>query len=182
MRVIPSNLKDVLIIEPDIHRDDRGFFVETYHEKRYAEAGIKDRFVQDNHSASVRDTIRGLHAQLKHPQAKLVRCIYGEVFDVAVDVRKGSPSFGRWFGVRLSAENGKQMYIPGGFVHGFAVLSDRAEVEYKCSDVYHADDQFTILWNDPEIGVGWPVDHPLLSAKDKAAKVLKDQYQLLPFF
>ncbi len=180
MNVIPTPLPGVLVIEPKVHRDERGFFVETYHEPRYQAAGVPARFIQDNQSSSVKGTLRGLHAQVRHPQAKLVRCIEGSVFDVAVDVRKGSKTFGKWFGETLSADNARQMYLPVGFVHGFAVLSERAQVEYKCSGVYVADDQLTVLWNDPEIGIAWPLADPILSDKDRGAKTLKEQAGLLP--
>jgi dTDP-4-dehydrorhamnose 3,5-epimerase len=182
MELLPTSLLGVLLIQPKINRDGRGFFVETFHEPRYREAGVTARFVQDNHSSSVKNTVRGLHAQLRRPQAKLVRCVEGEIFDVAVDVRKGSPHFGKWFGALLSADNARQLYVPEGFVHGFAVLSERAQVEYKCSDVYVADDQFTVLWNDPGIGVDWGVAEPILSDKDKLAPPLSDVMGLLPSY
>lgn len=182
MELLPTGLPGVLLIQPKIHRDERGFFVETFHEPRYLAAGVTSRFIQDNQSSSVKDTLRGLHGQIKRPQAKLVRCIEGEIFDVAVDVRKGSPHFGRWFGALLNEDNARQMYIPEGFVHGFAVRSTRAQVEYKCSDIYVPDDQLTVLWNDPEIGVDWGIDDPILSAKDKVAKPLAELTDLLPSF
>jgi dTDP-4-dehydrorhamnose 3,5-epimerase len=180
MNVIKTPLEGVLVIEPKVHRDERGFFVETYHEERYKAAGISAAFVQDNQSASVQGTLRGLHAQIRRPQAKLVRCIDGEIFDVAVDVRKGSATFGKWFGTILDAVSAKQMYVPIGFVHGFAVLSAAAQVEYKCSDIYVPDDQLTVLWNDPAIGIQWPVKEPVLSPKDKQAKSLSAVTELLP--
>lgn len=180
MHVEPTALPGVLLITPKLHRDGRGFFIETYHEERYRAAGVGDRFVQDNHSQSVKGTLRGLHAQLKRPQAKLLRCVEGSIWDVACDVRVGSPSFGQWVGVELSAETGQQIYVPTGFVHGFAVLSERAQVEYKCSDVYVPEDQLTVLWNDPQLKVEWPVEVPLLSDKDRVAKPLSALMDLLP--
>jgi dTDP-4-dehydrorhamnose 3,5-epimerase len=182
MHVESTSIPGVLLISPKVFADPRGFFVETYHEERYAAAGMSAHFVQDNHSQSTKGTLRGLHAQLKRPQAKLVRCIEGSIWDVAVDVRVGSPTFGKWVGAELSAATAMQIYIPEGFVHGFAVLSERAQVEYKCSDVYVADDQFTVRWNDPELGVHWPLSDPLLSDKDRTAPLLKDVRSLLPKF
>jgi dTDP-4-dehydrorhamnose 3,5-epimerase len=180
MNVLTTSLPGVLVIEPKIHRDERGFFIETYHEERYLASGITTRFIQDNQSASVQNTLRGLHAQIRRPQAKLVRCIEGEIFDVAVDARKGSPTFGKWYGVFLNSQTARQMYIPEGFVHGFTVVSPAAQVEYKCSDVYVADDQLTVLWNDPAIGIVWPVQNPILSPKDRDAKPLNELLDLLP--
>jgi dTDP-4-dehydrorhamnose 3,5-epimerase len=172
MRVETMSVPGVLLITPDVFRDPRGFFVETYHETRYQASGIPDRFVQDNHSLSARGTLRGLHAQRSRPQAKLVRCISGLIWDVAVDIRVGSPHFGRWVGAELSADSAAQIYVPVGFAHGFAVLSESAEVEYKCSDYYAPQDQFTIRWDDPEIGIEWPLKGPLLSDKDAKAPLL----------
>lgn len=182
MHVEGTSIPGVLLISPKVFADPRGFFVETYHEERYASHGMPAHFVQDNHSQSAKGTLRGLHAQLKRPQAKLVRCIEGSIWDVAVDVRLGSPTFGKWVGAELSAATAMQIYIPEGFVHGFAVLSERAQVEYKCSDVYVADDQFTIRWNDPELGVHWPITDPLLSDKDRTAPLLKDVRGQLPSY
>jgi dTDP-4-dehydrorhamnose 3,5-epimerase len=182
MEMLPTGLPGVLLIQPAIHRDERGFFIETYHAPRYREAGVDADFVQDNQSSSLKNTLRGLHAQVRRPQAKLVRCIEGAIFDVAVDVRRGSPFFGKWFGAVLNAENCRQMYVPKGFVHGFVVISDRAQVEYKCSDVYVADDQLTVLWNDPQLGVNWGVKDPILSPKDKSAKTLAELQDLLPAY
>jgi dTDP-4-dehydrorhamnose 3,5-epimerase len=177
VKVIPTDLPGVLVIEPQVHRDPRGFFAETYHAARYAAAGIEATFVQDNHSRSVRDTLRGLHAQLKRPQAKLLRVLRGAIYDVVVDVRRGSPTFKRWISVELSEENFRQIYVPIGFAHGFCVRSDFAEVEYKCSDVYQAGDELGLAWNDPEVGVAWPVAEPILSDKDRDGQTLA---QLLP--
>ena len=166
MRVVPSTLPGVLVIEPDVREDGRGFFVETYQAERYREHGIVGTFVQDNHSRSIGGTLRGLHLQLRRPQGKLIRVIEGEIFDVAVDVRRGSPAFGRWVGVSLSAANFKQCFIPPGFAHGFCVLSPIAQVEYKCTDLYDPASEIGIAWNDPAIGIAWPVTEPLLSPRD----------------
>ena len=169
-----TDLEGVIIVEPDVHRDDRGFFLESFHAGRYAEGGIAAAFVQDNHSKSSRDTLRGLHAQWRRPQGKLVRCLAGSIWDVAVDMRPGSPTRARWVGVELNAENFRQIYGPPGFLHGFVVLSDSAEVEYKCTDLYDPGGELSVLWNDPEIGIEWPVHAPLLSGKDAAAPLLAD--------
>lgn len=167
MRVVPTELEGVLLIEPDLFEDQRGLFMETYQQRRYREFGIDAAFVQDNLSFSVAGTLRGLHYQIRHPQAKLVQAVTGEIFDVAVDIRRGSPGFGRWTGVRLSGKNGKQMWIPAGFAHGFCVISPTARVWYKCSDIYHGDDEGGINWQDPDIGIAWPVRDPILSDKDR---------------
>jgi dTDP-4-dehydrorhamnose 3,5-epimerase len=182
MRTVPTDLTGVVLIEPVVHRDTRGFFLETYNERRYREAGITATFVQDNHSRSTRGTVRGLHFQVRRMQGKLVRAVAGEMFDVAVDVRRGSPTFGRWVGAHLSAENFRQIYIPPGFAHGFCVLSDVGEVEYKCTALYEAADELVIAWNDPRIGVEWPTSEPLLSAKDKAAPRLSEVLDRLPAY
>jgi dTDP-4-dehydrorhamnose 3,5-epimerase len=167
MKFVPTALPEVIIVEPQLYRDARGFFLETYNRDRYRQGGIDAVFVQDNHSCSVRDTVRGLHAQLRRPQAKLLRVIRGEIYDVAVDIRVGSPRYLQWAAVTLSADNFRQVYIPPGFAHGFCVTSDIAEVEYKCSDLYDPDDEVRILWNDPAIGVEWPAREPILSDKDR---------------
>ena len=180
MKFQPSEIPDIIIIEPDVHRDARGFFLESYNERKYREAGVPATFVQDNHSRSMRRTLRGLHAQRRRPQGKLVRAIEGEIFDVAVDVRRGSPTFGRWVGVRLSAENFKQIYVPPGFAHGFCVLSELAQVEYKVTDFYDPTDELGLLWNDPEVGIQWPVPEPLLSPKDSSAARLREIMDQLP--
>ncbi|SFM90757.1 dTDP-4-dehydrorhamnose 3,5-epimerase [Thermodesulforhabdus norvegica] len=166
----------LLVLEPTIYEDERGYFFESYNEKVFRELGIAEKFVQDNHSRSRRFVIRGLHYQICHPQAKLVRVVVGEIFDVAVDIRKSSPTFGRWFGIRLSADNKKQVYIPAGFAHGFLVLSDWAEVLYKTTDFYHPECDRTIIWNDPDIGISWPLDgkKPIISAKDARGKTLAE--------
>ena len=180
MRVTASTLPGVLVIEPDVHRDGRGFFLETYHEARYREHGISGPFVQDNHSRSAEGTLRGLHLQLRRPQGKLIRVIEGEIFDVAVDVRRGSPAFGRWVGVRLSASNFLQVYVPAGFAHGFCVVSPIAQVEYKCTDLYDPASEIGITWNDPAIGIEWPVSEPLLSARDSRHPTLDAVRDQLP--
>lgn len=168
MRVLPTDLPGVLVIEPAVHRDQRGFFLETYHEARYDEAGIPGPFVQDNHSRSMRGVLRGLHGQGRQPQGKLVRVLLGEIFDVAVDIRAGSPTFGRWTGVALDAQSFRQIWIPPGFLHGFCVLSEWAEIEYKCTAPYDRDDEIGVVWNDPDIGIAWPIEKPAISPKDAA--------------
>ncbi len=182
MRVEPSALPDVLIIDPDVHVDGRGFFIETYHADRYRRHGIDGPFVQDNQSRSLARTLRGLHLQVEHPQGKLIRVIEGEIFDVAVDVRRGSPTFGRWVGINLSAENFKQCYIPQGFAHGFCVLTEIAQVEYKCTDVYDPASEIGIMWNDPAVGIAWPVAQPVLSARDGRHPALADLMDRLPLY
>lgn len=180
MKFTPTKLPEVIIIEPDVHQDDRGFFLESYQEKKYQEGGIDTQFVQDNHSNSVKNTLRGLHMQIKQPQGKLIRIIEGEVFDVAVDVRPKSPTFKTWVGVILSQQNFKQIYIPPGFAHGFCVLSDNAQFEYKCSAYYDPADELTILWSDPDININWPITEPILSDKDKNALPLSEVLGKLP--
>jgi dTDP-4-dehydrorhamnose 3,5-epimerase len=182
VKVTATRLPGVVIVEPAVHGDGRGFFLETYHQQKYAEAGLRESFVQDNHSHSRARTLRGLHAQLTHPQGKLVRAVKGEMFDVAVDIRVGSPSFGQWVGVALSGENFRQLYIPRGFAHGFCVLSQEVDVEYKCTDFYAPGDEVTIAWNDPEIGIEWPVADPVLSDKDRSAASLAELRARLPRF
>ena len=180
MRCIPTRIPEVLIVEPDVHRDGRGFFVETYQVEKYRAGGIDPVFVQDNHSRSLARTVRGLHMQRRRPQAKLIRVIAGEIYDVAVDLRRGSPSFGQSVGVVLSADNFKQCYIPRGFAHGFCVLTGTAEVEYKCSDLYDPADEFGIAWNDPTLAIQWPVTDPLLSDRDKRNPPLSEVEDKLP--
>jgi dTDP-4-dehydrorhamnose 3,5-epimerase len=180
MTVSDTTLPGVKVVHPAVHRDQRGFFLETYHQQRYHEAGIRATFVQDNYSRSDRGTIRGLHAQLRTPQAKLMRVVAGAIFDVAVDARVGSPTFGHWFGETLSSENFKQLYIPEGFVHGFAVITDFAEIEYKCSAFYDPADEISIRYDDPAIGIAWPVEAPILSPRDAAAPLLDRAMRRLP--
>ena len=168
MEFIKSDISGVVLIEPDVHRDQRGFFQETFHRKKYAAGGIDYEFVQDNMSLSARGTVRGLHYQLEQPQGKLVFVLQGEIFDVAVDIRRGSPSFGRWVGFRLDAESRRQLFIPPGLAHGFMVLSESAEVYYKCTELYRPDDEYGIYWNDPAIAIAWPdCSPPLLSPRDQ---------------
>ncbi len=177
MKFLPTALRDVVLIEPRVHGDERGFFLETWHRERFAQAGIDYEFVQDNHSRSVRGTLRGLHFQRAHVQGKLVRVTSGEVFDVAVDVRRSSPDFGRWAGMRLSAANRRSLWVPPGFAHGFLVLSDVADFVYKCTDYYDPESERAIRWNDPAIGIDWPLEpgiSPILSARDAAAGGLAD--------
>ncbi len=173
MQVIPTKLQGVMIIEPKIFKDDRGYFMETYQHERYSENGITCSFVQDNMSYSVRDTLRGLHYQYPFEQAKLVQVLKGEVFDVAVDIRVGSPTFGNWEGVFLSAINCRQLFIPEGFAHGFCVMSEDAIFGYKCSAVYSPKTEGGIVWNDPDIDIKWPINTPVLSSKDEKYPMLK---------
>jgi len=181
VKFVPASIPGVVIVEPDVHQDSRGFFLETYHAEKYRAGGIPGAFVQDNQSRSMGGTLRGLHLQLQHPQGKLIRVIEGEIFDVAVDVRRGSPTFGRWVGVTLSAGNFRQCFIPKGFAHGFAVVSDVAQVEYKCTDIYDAKSEIGIAWDDPAIGIAWPVSNPVLSDRDKGHPRLAD-VAILPQF
>jgi dTDP-4-dehydrorhamnose 3,5-epimerase len=181
MRFTETDLPGVIVVDPTVFGDDRGFFMETYHEAKFRDGGIPESFVQDNHSRSVKGVLRGLHYQLPKPQGKLVRVVSGTVFDVAVDIRRGSPCFGKWVGVELSAENKRQLWVPPGFAHGFCVTSEVAEVVYKCTTVYDGPNDRGIRWNDPEIGIAWPVTEPILSAKDEAAPSLRDA-PILPAF
>ncbi len=174
MKVIPTRIKEVLLVEPQVFGDRRGYFLETYQQERYAAAGIDAAFVQDNISFSQQDILRGLHFQHPRGQAKLVQVLQGEIFDVAMDVRRGSPTFGRWVGVTLSSAEPRQLYIPKGFAHGFCVLSPTALFSYKCGDYYAPSCENGICWNDPDLGIDWPVRHPVLSEKDRAFVQLKD--------
>ena len=174
MKITNTKIEGLLIIEPRFFPDKRGFFMETYHQKRYSEAGIDIRFVQDNLSHSIKGTLRGLHYQIKHTQAKFVQVIRGIVFDVAVDIRRGSPTFGNWTGVYLTDENKRQVFIPEGCAHGFCVMSETADIIYKCTDFYSPEDERGILWSDPEIGIDWPVTDPVLSEKDSRNPSLSD--------
>lgn len=174
MRFVPTEIPDVLVVEPDVLRDGRGYFLETYHAGKYRAGGIDGPFVQDNHSRSVRGTLRGLHLQLRRPQGKLIRVIEGEIFDVAVDVRRGSPTFGKWVAVTLSADNFLQCYVPAGFAHGFCVTTAVAQVEYKCTDLYDAASEIGIAWNDPALAIPWPLDDPILSDRDRRHPRLAD--------
>ena len=177
IKVTKCDIEGLFIIEPQVFGDKRGYFMETYNENDFREAGLDMKFVQDNQSSSTKGVLRGLHYQKKFPQGKLVRAIRGTVFDVAVDLRKGSSTFGKWFGVELSEENKKQFYIPEGFAHGFLVLSDEAEFCYKCTEFYHPEDEGGIIWNDPDIGVEWPledIDELNISDKDKVQGSFKE--------
>jgi dTDP-4-dehydrorhamnose 3,5-epimerase len=174
MKVLSTKLDGVYIIESQVFNDERGFFMETYQQRKFTEAGIDQVFVQDNISSSVHGTLRGLHYQLKHAQAKLVYVVKGTIFDVTVDIRRGSPNFGRWVGVHLSEEKKYQLLVPEGFAHGFCVISDKADVIYKCSDFYAPDDEGGILWSDPTLAIDWPISEPLLSAKDSQLPHLAD--------
>jgi dTDP-4-dehydrorhamnose 3,5-epimerase len=166
MQFLPTELSGVVVIEPKVFEDERGFFMESFHKERFAAAGIDVEFVQDNHSRSRQGVLRGLHYQLAHPQGKLVRVIRGRIFDVAVDLRRSSPTFGRSSGFELSEANRRQLYMAPGFAHGFCVTSDSAEVVYKCTEPYHPEDERTLLWNDPALEIAWPVANPIISAKD----------------
>lgn len=178
--VTPCDIEGLYVIEPTVFKDERGYFVETYNQNDMKEAGLDMVFVQDNQSMSTRGVLRGLHFQKQFPQGKLVRVVRGKVFDVAVDLRSDSKTYGKWFGVELSAENMKQFYIPEGFAHGFLVLSDEAEFCYKCTDFYHPGDEGGLAWNDPEIGVEWPLEEGvdlIISEKDQKWKSLKDTFK-----
>lgn len=176
MKIVCSNIPDLLIIEPRVFGDERGFFFESFNHRLFQEkTGLNPAFVQDNHSRSGRNVLRGLHYQVRQPQGKLVRVVVGEVFDVAVDVRKSSPTFGKWAGTIISAENKRQLWIPPGFAHGFLVLSQSADFLYKTTDYYAPEHERSIMWNDPAIGIDWPLQgEPILAAKDRAGKRLRD--------
>lgn len=177
MNVIPTQLKDCVIIEPKVFGDHRGFFLETFQADRYRDmAGISLPFVQDNHSRSAKGVLRGLHFQKTKPQGKLVRVVSGEVYDVAVDIRPDSPSFGQWEGVILSEENKRQLWVPPGFAHGFVVLSDTADFEYKCTDYYDPSDEGSLIWNDPAMAITWPLKNPTLSDKDSKAPTFAELF------
>jgi dTDP-4-dehydrorhamnose 3,5-epimerase len=180
VKVETTKLPGVLIIDPVVHRDPRGFFVERYQSKTYSEHSLPREFVQDNHSRSVKGTLRGMHLQLSQPQGKLVYVLEGSIFDVAVDVRVGSPSFCQWVGIELTRDNFRQLYIPPGFVHGFCVTSDQADVLYKCTDYYLPGDEITIPWNDQDIAIQWPISNPLLSQKDASGLQLRCVLSRLP--
>lgn len=181
MKFTPTAIPDVIVVEPRVFGDHRGFFMETWEKNRFTEAGIAVDFVQDNHSRSVKNTLRGLHYQEPFGQGKLVRVVLGEVFDVAVDIRRGSPTFGKWVGEILSEENKRQLWVPPGFAHGFCVLSDAADFVYKCTEFYHPECEHTILWNDPAIGIEWPISDAILSDKDKKGTLLAET-ETLPLY
>ena len=182
MKITSTSIPDVLIIEPDVFGDERGFFMESWHYKKYSEQGLNVEFVQDNYSRSRKGVLRGLHYQLRQPQGKLVRVTSGVVFDVAVDIRKGSPSYGKWVGIELSSDNFKQFYVPPGFAHGFYVLSETADLFYKCTDYYAPEYEHGILWNDADIGIDWPGDNFKVSEKDARNRNFKDLVDLLPIY
>jgi dTDP-4-dehydrorhamnose 3,5-epimerase len=183
MKIESTALPGVLLIEPDVFGDARGFFLETWNRRRYRDAGLDQEFVQDNMSLSRKGILRGLHFQNPNPQGKLVQVLQGEVFDVVVDIRVGSPTFGRWFGALLSGENHRQLYVPEGFAHGFCVLSETALFSYKCTDFYNPGAEYSLRWDDPDLGITWPVENPILSAKDQSARYLKDfPRDVLPVF
>jgi dTDP-4-dehydrorhamnose 3,5-epimerase len=175
IRKIPTSLPGVVILEPRVFGDQRGFFLESYNERAFAALGIEERFVQDNHSSSRRNVLRGLHYQIKHPQGKLVRLVEGEVLDVAVDVCRSSPTFGRWEAVRLSSENKRMLWIPVGFAHGFRVISESAQVLYKATDYYAPEHERTVAWNDPDLKIDWKLEgEPIVSEKDQRGMALRD--------
>ena len=171
------SIPDVLLVKPNVFEDKRGFFMESYQINKFKLGGIDSTFVQDNHVKSKQKTLRGLHLQINYPQAKLLRCIKGKIFDVAVDVRKDSPYYGKWVGEELSEHNKYQLFIPKGFAHGYCVLSEISEIVYKCSDIYHPEDESGFIWNDPEIGIQWPLDNPILSERDNNNPLLRDLYK-----
>ncbi|MFM1895179.1 MAG: hypothetical protein RLZZ385_253 [Pseudomonadota bacterium] len=176
MKITPTTIADVLILEPTVHGDHRGYFMETFRRSWFEDRGLAGEFVQDNQSKSGQGILRGLHYQLSRPQGKLVRVISGAIFDVAVDLRKGSATFGQWEGIELSADNRRQLWVPPGFAHGFYVMSETAEVIYKCTDYYDPADERGLLWNDPDLAIQWPLDgtQPILSDKDRRASLLSD--------
>ncbi len=180
MKFIATELPGVTVVEPDVFRDDRGFFLESWRADKYAAGGIEATFLQHNHSRSARGTVRGLHAQRTHPQGKLVRVLAGAVLDVVVDIRRGSPTWLKWISLELSAENFCQLYVPQGYAHGICVTSQLADLEYQCTDFYDPHDELRIIWNDPSIGVRWPVSEPILSGKDREAATLTEQLDHLP--
>lgn len=176
MQITPQKIPDVLVFEPQVHGDERGYFLETFRESHFKDKGIDLRFVQDNQSKSGQGILRGLHYQLQYPQGKLVRVLSGEIFDVAVDIRRSSPTFGQWVGETLSADNKKQLWVPPGFAHGFYVTSESAEIVYKCTEYYHPEDDHSLLWSDPDIAIAWPLlaGQPQLSDKDRHARPLSE--------
>lgn len=183
LEFVQSPLPGIILIKPVVFQDTRGFFMETFHQEKYREGGIDRIFVQDNFSRSQKDTLRGLHYQLRYPQGKLIYTLRGKIFDVVADIRQGSPTFGKWEGFILSEGNRQQLYIPEGYAHGFCVLSETADVVYKCTDFYAPNDDFGVLWSDPTIGIDWPVKEPLLSEKDTKYPALDDMpEENLPVF
>ena len=180
MKIHQTSLKDVFIIEPTVFSDNRGHFLETFNTNKYRQTGIAANFIQDNQSVSKKGVLRGLHGQMPRSQAKLVRVVKGQVFDVAVDARRKSPNFGKWVSTELSEDNYRQLFIPKGFLHGFCVLSDTAVFEYKCDEYYYPEDEITVRWDDPQIGVNWPIKEPILSDKDATAPLLGEILDKLP--
>ena len=174
MEFIQTKISEVILVKPNVIEDHRGFFMESYHIEKFTIGGIKCKFVQDNHAKSVQNTLRGLHFQINFPQAKLLRCLKGKVFDVAVDIRKDSSTYGKWVGEILSDENKHQLFIPAGFAHGYYVMSETAEIAYKCSEIYHPEDELGLRWNDPDIAIEWPTLDPILSNKDAMLPFLAD--------
>lgn len=174
MNVVETSLPGVLILEPVAHGDERGWFMETFNSERFRRLGLPDLFLQDNHSYSTRGVVRGLHYQLEQPQGKLVRCTHGAVFDVAVDIRRGSPTFGKWTGAKLTEKNRHMLWVPPGFAHGFSVLSDEADVLYKCTTLWHQPSDRSIVWNDPDLAIDWHIESPSISPKDADGKLLRD--------
>lgn len=174
MEFQPTSIPDVILITPQMFGDQRGFFQETYHREKFRLGGIDVTFVQDNHSRSTRGVLRGLHYQIRQPQGKLVRVLRGEIWDVAVDLRRHSPTFGKWVGVTLDDRKFQQVFVPAGFAHGFCVVSETADVAYKCTDLYLPEAERSLLWNDPALGIAWPTEIPILSAKDSTGKLLAD--------
>ena len=182
LRFVQTSIPDLVIVEPQVHRDGRGFFVESFHAEKYREGGIDVTFVQDNHSHSSRGTLRGLHGQSPHAQGKLLRVIEGKIFDVAVDVRCGSPAYGRHVSAVLSSDNFRQIFVPPGLLHGFVVTSDVAQVEYRCTDFYHPEAEFSVAWDDPDLAIPWPIDAPILSKKDdNAPRLCEVQDRLIDY-
>lgn len=180
LEIRETELPGVLLVTPKVFRDDRGFFLESFNEASFRDAGLPVRFLQDNHSRSARGVLRGLHYQLRHPQGKLVRVVRGKIFDVAADIRRGSPTFGRWIGVTLDDRELSALWIPPGFAHGFCALSDDVDVTYKCTDFYTPNDERGVLWNDPLLGIRWPVENPILNAKDRSYPPLRKDSTDLP--
>ncbi len=180
LEICQTELPGVLIVTPKVFRDDRGFFLESFNEASFRDAGLPVRFLQDNHSRSAKGVLRGLHYQLRHPQGKLVRVVRGKIFDVVADIRRGSPTFGRWVGVTLDDRELSALWIPPGFAHGFCALSDDVDVTYKCTDFYTPNDERGVLWNDPLLGIRWPVENPILNAKDRSYPPLRKDSTDLP--
>tara|TARA_B100000029_G_C17131158_1_gene798809 strand:- start:28 stop:570 length:543 start_codon:yes stop_codon:yes gene_type:complete len=174
MKFINTQIQDVILIQPELIEDKRGFFMESYQIKKFKSNNITSVFVQDNYVKSIKNTLRGLHFQYKFPQAKLIRCLKGSIFDVAVDLREHSPSFGKWFGTELSENNKHQLFIPEGFAHGYCVLSDSAEITYKCSNIYYPEYENGVIWDDKDLGINWPINNPNLSLKDRSLSKFKD--------